>query len=92
MKVKRALKKMRKQEECKDKEAEPMFGPQPDVPGKCNAQLHIADDFGDNTATMKCQLEPGHEGRHVEVWKSGRAKVEWEGNDADGWDSEDTDD
>ena len=92
MKVKRALKKMRKQEERKDKAAEPMFGPQPDVPGTCNAQLHIADDYGDNTATMKCQLEPGHEGRHVEVWKSGRAKVEWEGNDADGWDSEDTDD
>ena len=40
MKRKRALKKLAKKEE--PKEVEPMFGPQPDVPGKCNAQLHIA--------------------------------------------------
>lgn len=60
-----------------------MYGPKPDEPGMCNAELHIADDYGDNVATMKCQLESGHEGRHVEVWRDGLAKVEWEGNDAE---------
>lgn len=67
-----------------------MFGPQPDKPGKCNAQLHIADDWGDNITTMKCQLEVGHAGRHVEIWRDGQAKVEWEGNDAE--DTEDNED
>jgi hypothetical protein len=32
----------------------------------CEAELHIADDFGDNHATMKCQLEKGHDGLHKE--------------------------
>ena len=32
----------------------------------CTAELHIADDYGDNKATMKCQLEDGHEGPHRE--------------------------
>ena len=32
----------------------------------CNAELHIADDYGDNHATMKCQLEGGHSGPHEE--------------------------
>lgn len=58
-----------------------MHEPRPNDPGKCNAELHIADDYGDNIATMKCHLEPGHEGRHTEIWKSGLAKVEWEGDD-----------
>lgn len=58
-----------------------MHEPKPNDPGKCNAELHIADDYGDNIATMKCHLEPGHEGRHTEIWKSGLAKVEWEGDD-----------
>jgi hypothetical protein len=43
-----------------------MWGPPKDVEGKCNAELHIADDYGDNHATMKCQLEPGHAGPHRE--------------------------
>lgn len=58
-----------------------MHEPRPNDPGKCNAELHIADDYGDNIATMKCHLEPGHEGRHTEIWKGGLAKVEWEGDD-----------
>ena len=33
---------------------------------RCNAELHIADDFGDNHATIRCELEPGHEGLHEE--------------------------
>lgn len=35
----------------------------------CNAELHIADDYGDNHATMKCQLAPGHEGPHKEEFE-----------------------
>ncbi len=47
----------------------------------CGATLSIADDFGDNHATMRCQREPGHEGKHREVYKSqaaGEVTVEWE--------------
>lgn len=43
-----------------------MFGPPEDVKGECNAHLHLADDYGDNHATMRCSLEPGHEGPHKE--------------------------
>lgn len=57
------------------------YGEPEDVVGKCNARLHIADNFGDNHATMQCQLSPGHEGRHEEVWRSGECKVEWIGDD-----------
>jgi hypothetical protein len=64
----RALRRARKCQQ--EKEPVPMFGPQPDRPGKCNAVVHIADDYGDNSATMKCQLEPGHAGPHVEKWES----------------------
>lgn len=46
----------------------------------CNAELHIADDFGDNHATMKCQLEEGHNGKHREEFERGGKPVvvEWE--------------
>lgn len=47
-----------------------MFGPPDDVDGECNAHLYIGDDYGDNHATMRCQLKPGHEGPHQEVYKS----------------------
>ena len=43
-----------------------MFGKPRNVPGECNAHLYIGDDYGDNTATMRCQLPEGHEGRHHE--------------------------
>jgi hypothetical protein len=41
----------------------------------CKAELEIADDYGDNHATMKCQLEKGHEGKHKEDFN--RGIVEW---------------
>lgn len=37
-----------------------------DVEDECNARLFIADNHGDNTATMRCQLPPDHEGLHRE--------------------------
>ena len=46
-----------------------MFGPPEDVKGECNAHLHIADDYGDNHATCRCRLEPGHEGPHQEEYQ-----------------------
>lgn len=52
----------------------------------CPAELHIGDDFADNHATMKCELEDGHDGPHVEHFFQGApgardAKVEWHGTD-----------
>jgi hypothetical protein len=61
-----------------------MYGEPKDVPGECNARLCIADNFGDNHATMRCQREPAHEGKHREVFKSkvsGEVVVEWEHDD-----------
>ena len=57
-----------------------MFGPPEDVPGECNARLGIGDDYGDNTATMRCQLQPGHEGLHQEEFEAngGKVIVTWE--------------
>jgi hypothetical protein len=43
-----------------------MFGESPDVETECNARLFIADDYGDNRSTMRCQLAPGHDGPHKE--------------------------
>lgn len=40
------------------------------VPGRCNARMRIADNFGDNHATMVCQRPKGHAGRHRERWQS----------------------
>ena len=45
-----------------------MFGPPDDVEGECNAHLHIADDYGDNHATMRCHLPNGHKGPHREIY------------------------
>lgn len=36
---------------------------------RCNAELHIADDYGDNHATIKCQREEGHDGSHEERFR-----------------------
>lgn len=44
-----------------------MFGPASDVKGQCNARLFLGDDFGDNTCTCQCGLEPIHDGPHREV-------------------------
>jgi hypothetical protein len=57
------------------------YGSPQDVAGECNARLYIGDDYGDNRATMRCQREPGHEGKHREVYKtrdSGEVTIEWE--------------
>lgn len=44
----------------------------------CAAELHIADDYGDNHATIKCQLEKGHEDAHVEKFdRNGEATITW---------------
>lgn len=51
------------------------------VEGECNAQLHIADDYGDNHATMRCQLPKDHTGAHREAYSSlvgGQVVVMWE--------------
>ncbi len=71
-----------------------MWGPPEDVPGECNAQLHIADDYGDNHATMRCSLPPGHEGPHKEVYQhKGEVVVTWHGDDReDESDAEEDDD
>lgn len=46
-----------------------MWGEPKDVEGQCNAHLYIADNYGDNHATIRCQLCPGHDGPHKEEFK-----------------------
>jgi len=63
-----------------------MFGPQGDVAGECNAHLYIGDDFGDNHATMRCQLPKGHIGVHRETFtrsEAGTIIVTWENDEGD---------
>lgn len=57
-----------------------MFGPPDDVDGECNARLEICDDYGDNCATMRCQLPPGHGGMHREEYGAvnDTVVVEWD--------------
>jgi len=55
-----------------------MFGPPKDVEGQCNAHCYIADDYGDNHATIRCQLVPNHKGRHKEISREGKLIIEWE--------------
>lgn len=44
----------------------------------CKAELHIADDYGDNHATMRCQLQEGHEGPHEERFeRNGEVVLTW---------------
>lgn len=57
------------------------YGEPEDVTGQCNARLFIADNFGDNHATMRCQLEPTHDGLHREQYdaqRGGPVVVTWE--------------
>lgn len=62
-----------------------MYGPPSDVEGECNARLYIRDDFGDNHATMRCQLPEGHEGKHQEKYdhnhNDGEVVIQWGRND-----------
>jgi hypothetical protein len=60
-----------------------MNGPPEAVEGECNATLEIGDDYGDNTATMRCPLPAGHEGLHCEEYgeddeETGKVKITWE--------------
>jgi len=57
------------------------MGEPEDIAGECNAHLHIGDNYGDNHATMRCQLEAGHQGDHQETWRGGTAVVRWSGCD-----------
>ena len=52
-----------------------MYGEPKDVEGECNARLYIGDDFGDNTATMRCSMSPGHPLPHRECCS--RFTVTW---------------
>ena len=61
-----------------------MIGPE-DVEGECNARLFIADDFGDNTCTMRCSLPAGHEGYHQEAFErdnGNKVVTSWTVNEA----------
>ena len=57
-----------------------MYGPPEDVRGECNARLAIGDDYGDNSCTMRCALNPGHVGSHKETFEmnGGVVVVTWE--------------
>jgi len=56
------------------------MGEPEDVQGECNARLFIGDNFNDNHATMRCQLELGHSGMHEEKYgrEPQRVIVQWE--------------
>lgn len=42
----------------------------------CGAALFIGDDFGDNSATMRCQLTEGHDDvLHVERFSRGEHEI-----------------
>ena len=55
-----------------------MLGPPEDIEVQCNAHFYIADDYGDNHATIRCQLPKNHEGKHREVSRDGKLIIEWE--------------
>lgn len=55
-----------------------MFGTQEDIEGQCNSHCYIADDYGDNHATIRCQLPQNHKGKHREVSRDGKLIIEWE--------------
>lgn len=57
-----------------------MWGEPEDVEGQCNARLFVADTWGDNHATMRCQKAPGHKGLHRELYgqPGARVAVHWE--------------
>ena len=46
---------------------------------KCGACLFLGDDYGDNTCTIKCGLEPEHIGLHQKVFvrKDQHVTITW---------------
>lgn len=53
-----------------------MWGPPEDVEGDCNAHIYIADDYGDNEATCRCNLPKEHMGLHVHSFKRDGEEVQ----------------
>ena len=47
----------------------------------CTATLIIGDDYGDNACTFHCQHPEWHSGRHREIFRNGKARIEWTGDD-----------
>lgn len=61
-----------------------MLGEPADVPGDCNARLFVADNYGDNHATIRCQLAADHEGLHQERFvrhRGGEVVITWESDE-----------
>lgn len=56
-----------------------MFGEPEDEDGECNARLFIADNYGDNSSTIRCPLPAGHEGLHREEFEreGGPVTITW---------------
>jgi len=57
-----------------------------DVNGECSAHLYIGDNYGDGTATMRCQLPENHKGKHQEEFSRGEGKliiISWEHDERD---------
>lgn len=56
-----------------------MFGEPQDEEDACNARLFIGDNYGDGTATMRCQLPLKHDGLHREQFerKGGAVTITW---------------
>ena len=56
-----------------------MFGEPQDEEGECNARLFIGDNYGDNSATIRCQLAPDHDGVHREQFEreGGAVTITW---------------
>lgn len=42
-----------------------------DVSGECNAHIYIGDDWGDGTATFRCDLPKGHKCQHRDLFNRG---------------------
>ena len=51
----------------------------------CVKVISIADDYGDNSATIKCQLGKNHEGPHEERFerKGGIVVINWDDESSD---------
>ena len=56
-----------------------MFGEPQDEESECNARVFIADNYGDGSATIRCQLAPNHEGLHKEEFdrEGGTVTITW---------------
>lgn len=56
-----------------------MLGEPSDADGECNARLFIADNYGDNSASIRCQLARGHDDLHREQFErsGGTVTITW---------------